>query len=150
MKKDKAFVMAAAALLFFDVTALTQQRRPRSDEPIEVVFARVPEKAHVKRNPLEDDPEAAAAGRKLFEQHCAECHGEAADGSMRGPSLRDGGVQQGTPGEIFWILTNGVVRRGMPGWSKLPEPQRWQIVTFLRGASRSTDETGANHPIRRP
>jgi hypothetical protein len=40
-------------------------------------------------------------------------------------------VQQATPGMLFWILTNGVVRRGMPVWSKLPEQERWQIVTFL-------------------
>ena len=40
--------------------------------------------------------------------------------------------QQATPGTLFWILTNGVVRRGMPVWSKLPEPQRWQIVTYQR------------------
>jgi hypothetical protein len=24
------------------------------------------------------------------------------------------------------------VRRGMPDWSKLPELERWQIVTFLK------------------
>ena len=33
---------------------------------------------------------------------------------------------------FFWILTNGVVRRGMPVWSKLPEPQRWQLVTYIK------------------
>ena len=37
-------------------------------------------------------------------------------------------------GEIFWILTNGVVRRGMPAWSKLPAEQRWQIITWLKSA----------------
>ena len=36
------------------------------------------------------------------------------------------------PGALFWILTNGVGRRGMPVWSKLPEPQRWQIVSYLK------------------
>jgi hypothetical protein len=37
-------------------------------------------------------------------------------------------------------LTNGVVRRGMPVWSKLPEPQRWQLVTYLKslGVSASS------------
>jgi hypothetical protein len=35
------------------------------------------------------------------------------------------------PGALFWLLTNGVVRRGMPVWSKLPEPQRWQLVSFI-------------------
>jgi hypothetical protein len=39
---------------------------------------------------------------------------------------------QSTPGTLFWILTNGVVRRGTPVWSKLPEAQRWQIVSYLK------------------
>jgi hypothetical protein len=25
-----------------------------------------------------------------------------------------------------------VVRKGMPVWSKLPEPQRWQLVTYIQ------------------
>ena len=41
-------------------------------------------------------------------------------------------VQNAEPGAIFWILTNGVVWRGMPVWSKLPEPQRWQLVTYIK------------------
>ena len=124
---SRRFVLAAAVggafLLVFDVAA---------HEPVEVVLSRVPEKARARPNPLENDPEAATAGQKLFEQHCAECHGETAGGSKRGPNLR-AGVPQAMPGEIFWILTNGVVRHGMPAWSKLPEAQRWQIVAFLRG-----------------
>jgi cytochrome c553 len=95
-------------------------------------LAKVPEKARLRHNPLESDPDAMAAGRKLFEQHCAECHGNTAEGGKKAPSLRAEEVQQATPGTLFWILTNGVVRRGMPVWSKLPEPQRWQIVTYLK------------------
>jgi mono/diheme cytochrome c family protein len=95
-------------------------------------IAKVPEKARAKSNPLAEDPDATRAGRKLFEQHCAECHGNTAHGGRRAPSLRAEEVQQATPGTLFWILTNGVVRRGMPVWSKLPEPQRWQIVTYLK------------------
>lgn len=95
-------------------------------------FAKVPEKARTKSNPLAEDPDAIVTGRKLFEQHCAECHGSMAEGGRKAPSLRTEEVQQATPGTLFWILTNGVVRRGMPVWSKLPEPQRWQIVTYLK------------------
>jgi hypothetical protein len=40
-------------------------------------------------------------------------------------------MQAATPGEMFWILTNGLVRHGMPAWSKLPPAQRWQIIAFL-------------------
>jgi mono/diheme cytochrome c family protein len=95
-------------------------------------LAKVPEKARNRPNPLEDDPNAMVAGRKLFEQHCAECHGSNAEGGRKGPSLRVPEVQAASPGTLFWVLTNGVVRRGMPVWSKLPEQQRWQIVSYLR------------------
>ena len=93
---------------------------------------KAPEKARAKRNPLEKDPDAVAAGRILFEQRCAECHGDAAQGGKKGPSLRVAEVQNAEPGAVFWILTNGVVRKGMPVWSKLPEQQRWQIVSYIR------------------
>jgi mono/diheme cytochrome c family protein len=110
-------------------------------------LARVPEKAHARRNPLEDDPDAVAAGEKLFEQYCAGCHGKQAEGGSRGPSLLCSEVQEATPGALFWVLTNGVVRRGMPVWTKLPEPQRWQIVKFLRSlnTSRSSRTSTNSH-----
>lgn len=101
-------------------------------QDIDEVLAKIPAKARAKRNPFEGDPDAAAAGKKLFEQHCAECHGDSGQGTRRGPSLRVPQIQNATPGEIFWILTNGVIRRGMPSWSKLPEPQRWQIIVFVQ------------------
>jgi mono/diheme cytochrome c family protein len=101
-------------------------------------FANVPEKARARLNPLVSDPDAVAAGRKLFAQHCAECHGDTAEGGRKAPNLRAAEVQGATPGTLFWILSNGVVRRGMPVWSKLPEPERWQIVTFIKSLPPST------------
>ena len=80
-------------------------------------------------NPMAGNPNAVPAGRKLFVQHCAGCHGKDAGGGKHAPPL-DRMARTGD--EIFRILTNGVVRRGMPSWSKLPEPQRWQIVTYLK------------------
>ena len=102
-------------------------------------IAQAPAKARARRNPLESDLDAIAAGRLLFEQHCQECHGRSAEGAKRGPSLRAQQVQTAEPGAIFWILSNGVVRRGMPDWSKLPEPQRWELVCFIKSlGKRST------------
>jgi mono/diheme cytochrome c family protein len=91
-----------------------------------------PAKAQARANPLEGEPDAIEAGGKLFEEHCAQCHGRKAEGTRRAPSLVSPEVRRATPGAIFWVLTNGVVRRGMPVWSKLPEPERWQIVAFLK------------------
>jgi mono/diheme cytochrome c family protein len=104
----------------------------KKDDSVYAEPAKAPGKAVAQRNPLENDPDAAAAGGKLFEQHCAECHGDMAEGRRKAPSLLADEVQQSTPGTLFWILTNGVVRRGMPVWSKLPEAQRWQIVSYLK------------------
>jgi mono/diheme cytochrome c family protein len=95
-------------------------------------IGKAPLKARARQNPFENDPEAIAAGGNLYAQHCAECHGSKAEGSKRAPSLLVSDVQSAEPGAIFWILTNGVVRHGMPVWSKLPEPQRWQLVSFLK------------------
>jgi mono/diheme cytochrome c family protein len=95
-------------------------------------LAQAPEKARARGNPLENDPDALAAGRKLFERHCAQCHGETGEGTKKAPSLRAREVQDATPGTLFWVMTNGVVRSGMPVWSKLPEAQRWQIVRFVK------------------
>lgn len=104
-------------------------------------FAKVPEKARARHNPLEGDPDSIPAGRKLFVQHCAECHGQTAEGGRKAPNLHAEEVQNATSGTLFWILTNGVVRRGMPVWSKLPEPERWQIVTYIKSISKEETPT---------
>ena len=104
-------------------------------------LTKAPEKTRSKPNPFEKDPQAIAAGQNLFERHCSECHGRSAEGSRKAPSLRAEEVQNATPGAIFWILTNGVVRRGMPVWSKLPESQRWQLVSFIKSLGISSADS---------
>jgi cytochrome c oxidase cbb3-type subunit 2 len=134
-------VNLAAIVVVFAIfaCAVSRARAQENDAPAGTIkdsnyaaLADAPEKARQKKNPFEGDAQAVAAGGKLFQQHCAECHGKNAAGARKGPSLVREEVQQATPGTLFWILSNGVVRRGMPVWSKLPEPQRWQIVTFLQ------------------
>lgn len=138
-----AIVGRAASLLAVVVLvgiAAAQTNNSEAQNPAKSVYAelaKVPAKAAARRNPLEADPEAVAAGDKLFEQHCAECHGVNADGGKKGPSLRAQAVQQATPGSLFWLLTNGVVRKGMPVWSRLPEPQRWQLVSYIKSLGPS-------------
>jgi mono/diheme cytochrome c family protein len=142
--------LAMATLLTLDVSlALAQSGNsamPKADKWDYAALAKVPAPARAKRNPLENDPDAVAAGGKLFELHCAECHGLKAEGGKKGANLRAEEVQQATPGALFWILTNGVVRHGMPVWSKLPEPERWQIVTFLKTLRASSVPPTIPHP----
>jgi len=136
-----AILIAAAAIpLVLSLWAAAQNGAAESGKNQASVYAeltKAPQKAQDRRNPLQHDPDAVAAGEKLFQLHCAECHGATAVGGRKGPSLRAAEVQQAAPGALFWILTNGVVRRGMPVWSKLPEPERWQIVTYLKSLDGS-------------
>jgi mono/diheme cytochrome c family protein len=150
--------MAASALLLaiFLSTALAQESTNSAAKQkgnVESVYAEIgkaPEKARAKRNPLERDPEAAAAGRLLYEQRCAACHGDTAEGSKKGPSLRAAEIQNAEPGTIFWVLTNGIVRKGMPVWSKLPEPQRWQLVSYIKSLGAAPAKTEPSSPSGSP
>jgi mono/diheme cytochrome c family protein len=149
--KECIAVLALAAVLLAISDSSAQEGKPhmakyQRDALVYAELAQAPEKARAKRNPFEKDPEAVAAGRNLFEQHCAECHGDSAEGGKKGPSLRAQEVQEAPPGSIFWILTNGVVRRGMPVWSKLPEPRRWQLVTYLKSLGVSPSSAMPSQP----
>lgn len=48
------------------------------------------------------------------------------------PDLRDQALQAETDGVLFWRITNGNSRKGMPSFSSLPETQRWQLVLYIR------------------
>ncbi len=134
MNKRIFLAMALAALPAVSQAAAQEKDagQAKGDKLVYAELAKAPEKARSKHNPLENDPDAVAAGRNLFARHCAECHGKTAEGGKKAPSLRAAEVQNAQAGAIFWILTNGVIRRGMPVWSKLPEPQRWQLIAFIK------------------
>jgi mono/diheme cytochrome c family protein len=129
----KPYVSALLAALSISMAAAqTPSASTGRGKSVYAELAKAPPKAAARHNPLVSDPDAVAAGAKLFGMHCAECHGEMAEGSKKAPSLFAVEVQQAPPGTLFWLLTNGVVWRGMPVWSKLPEPQRWQLVSYIK------------------
>ena len=97
--------------------------------------SRVPAADEAKKNPFAHEKDAAKAGEKIYKHHCAECHGEHAEGKTGKkvrPPLKSQAVKNTSDGALFWLLTNGSVRNGMPSWSELPDAQRWQVVAFLR------------------
>jgi mono/diheme cytochrome c family protein len=126
-------------LLAFGVVLVASPAAPppehykyKEDSLVYAELSKVPPKDRDRLNPLANDKDAVAGGANLFDQHCSDCHGDAGEGSRKGPSLLKSPVQSATPSTLFWLLTNGVVRHGMPVWSKLPEPQRWQLVAFIK------------------
>ena len=97
-----------------------------------------PPEAAARPNPLARRPETAAGGAKLFHVRCAGCHGPDGRGTSKGPDLMNAAVQAQTDGALFWKLSNGNTRAGMPSFSFLPEPQRWQLALHMRRRAASS------------
>ena len=94
-----------------------------------------PPRTASRNNPFEGREDARRAGAKLFARECASCHGENGAGGLgKAPPLRHAGVYRAAPGALFWVLRNGSLYHGMPSFAHLPEPQRWQIITWLTKA----------------
>ncbi len=97
----------------------------------------VPNADRARTNPYASNPGAIAAGRNLFSNNCAKCHGENAEGKAKRPSLKSKRIQTATDGELAWLIKNGEAFKGMPGWGAMPERQRWQIIAYLRSLNPS-------------
>lgn len=89
-------------------------------------------------NPFAGRADAAAGGRKVFHQRCASCHGGDGRGTPKAPNLTDRDVPTQTDGALFWKISHGNAHTGMPAFSFLPEPQRWQLILHLRALSAVT------------
>ena len=97
-------------------------------------------KARKLQNPVPTTPEALAAGRESYREHCQSCHGENGDGkgdkaaelSVAPGDFTDGReMHHYADGELYWQITYG--RRPMPAFAaKLSEEKRWQLVDYIR------------------
>ena len=96
----------------------------------------VPDADRRRVNPFAGQKDAVAAGNRIFLDHCAKCHGDDGTGRKKKPSLRTDRVQKATDGEIFWLLKNGNLGKGMPTWVKLPEDTRWQVIAYLKSLGK--------------
>jgi mono/diheme cytochrome c family protein len=96
------------------------------------LLQRIPSRLPARANPVASSGDAARAGRKLFSRQCASCHGPMGEGLGKAPPLASAAVRNASPAALFWVLRNGSMKRGMPSFAHLPEPQRWQIVTYLQ------------------
>jgi len=103
---------------------------------------KVPESERSAANPLAGNAGASAAGAAIYMEKCSKCHGEKAEGKGHHPSLRSGEVVNATPGELHWIITHGTGIHGMPGFGKLSDTERWQLVSYIK--SVQSESKGQN------
>jgi mono/diheme cytochrome c family protein len=136
MKRLSIPLVLLTASAVFAAAGAAREKKSADARGVMSAIAQAPLATREWHNPYEGEPDAIAAGKKLYLQHCAECHARDARGRGRAVNLRLPGVQNATPGELVWFLRNGNLWRGMPSWSGLPVERRWQIVTYLKSLRR--------------
>ncbi len=99
-----------------------------------------------RKNPYAGQHAAALAGAAVYRQNCIACHGANAQGTGNIPALRDKPAQSASDGALFWFITNGDMRNGMPPWPRLTGDQRWQLVTYIKSLNTSSAPTAAAVP----
>ena len=130
----RSMTITAAFLLLLALASQASIFGVTGEPGSEAVLQSAPARAQARKNPYAGNEDARLAGSKLFQQHCAECHGQNGQGRTDAPSLQTELVRTAPPGALLWFLKNGNLRRGMPSWSRLPEARLWQIVTHLQDA----------------
>lgn len=136
MLKPISKTILAALVASLPLTLVAKKSRKAYNDSI---LADAPAEARSRKNPYAGKPEAVQAGKKLYARHCVSCHGDDAKGRDDAPSLFSPEVQNATPGAKFWFLKNGNLKRGMPSWSRLPDQQIWQLVSYLQTLRETGD-----------
>lgn len=135
--RSKPLLIVVIAFASLVCLALAQTANPSADK------WQAPADAAAKANPEAKNPDAPAAGRKLYMRTCIGCHEEDGSGKDTGAAnLRSPEVQGQSDGALFWKITNGNTAAGMPSFASLPETDRWDVVTFLRTLKDSNGNSG--------
>ena len=148
-------VLGVAAVMFFlQGRGVSARSTPSWIETRVALFMRgwmTPSTYKGLHNPVSDTPENFLAAREHFADHCASCHANDGSGDTemgrnlypRAPDMRLPRTQTLSDGELFYIIENGVMLTGMPGWSTgTPEGEKssWQLVHFIRRLPSLTPE----------
>jgi aldose sugar dehydrogenase len=103
-----------------------------------------PEAARMK-NPVAATPESLSEGKRLYQRHCASCHGSNAEGGAgndlipAAPDLTGKAWKHGsTDGEIFAVIKNGVPPdlNMIPFGDQLKDTDIWNVVNYLRSLGK--------------
>jgi len=94
------------------------------------------------KNPLADDPDAAARGMKDFDSfNCSGCHMANGGGGM-GPALsNDIWISRSSPANIYLTIVQGRAA-GMPAFgAMLPDRTVWELVAYIKNLSNRPSPT---------
>ena len=149
-----ALLVLAGGMFFVQGRGVSARKQPSWIEERAALFMRswlTPSTYKGLPNPVSNTQENFVAAREHFADHCASCHANDGGGNTemgrnlypKVPDMRLPRTQNLTDGELFYIIENGVMLTGMPGWSTgTPEGEKssWQLVHFIRRLASLTPE----------
>jgi mono/diheme cytochrome c family protein len=159
-----AVVVAGGVMLLLQGRGVSARATPSWIEQRAALFMRswmMPPTYKGLPNPVADTPENFIAARQHFADHCASCHANDGSGNTemgrnfypKVPDMRLARTQDLSDGELFYIIENGVMLTGMPGWSTGTiegEHASWQLVHFIRRLKSLTAEDFAEMERHNP
>jgi mono/diheme cytochrome c family protein len=104
----------------------------------------VPAEYTGKTNPFSGKADAADAGKQVYTDNCASCHGDGGKGDGPAGAALDPkpanlvqALSEDQDDRIFWVINEGGAPAGfsasMVSWKgTLSEDEIWQVVTYLR------------------
>ncbi len=134
--RNRIFVVLFAASLLFCLRLLTSVKAHDGHK-----HSNAPVSAKKLKNPLQAGDDEIAAGKQVFNKQCAACHGEdgksktdIATAMKKRPTDLTAKEMSGiTDGEIYWVVTNGVTKTGMPAFkAKASTNERWQVTLYVK------------------
>jgi mono/diheme cytochrome c family protein len=97
------------------------------------------------------DHKRVVAGTSHFAEQCVSCHSapgvqsaELANGMYPQPPVLTDSAKEWSPGELFWIIRNGIKMSGMPAWPARSDDDLWDIIAFLQKLPSMSEQEYAN------
>ena len=107
--------------------------------------------AQVERGPIPERPEVTeqeiAEGKRLFDGHCAGCHGPGGAGAL-GPNLARPKLSRATDAEsLFLIIDLGIEGTEMPRGGQLHDREIWKITNYVESLGKLDPEPLPGDPV---
>ena len=109
-------------------------------------------------NPMPVDERSLDNGRKYYQINCAVCHGASGDGNGGlkrvnpgygyAPSLLAVSGMGRSEGYLYGMIRNG--RGSMPNYNRIEEPDRWDVVNYVRTLQGKTSFKADTMPAGYP